>query len=156
MHRWRNSLLILFTAAVCIAQSPVDLITPDMKRVGDRLACLCKSCKNTVATCQMLYCHYTHPAREKIVGMQAKGAADQQIVDAFVKDQGLQALAVPPAEGFNRLAWIMPFAVLIFGAFAIWLYIKRYRRSAPEPVRVSKEQLSRVQEQMEKELAKLD
>ena len=49
----------------------------------------------------MLECHYAKPGRDKIAGMQAAGASDQSILDAFVQDKGKQALSVPPAEGFN-------------------------------------------------------
>ena len=60
----------------------------------------------------MLGCHYSKPAREKIKAMQAAGIADDRIVDDFVKTEGLRALVVPPAEGFNALAWVMPFLMI--------------------------------------------
>ncbi len=63
----------------------------------------------------MLHCHYSSPAREKIAGMLAAGMSDDQIVDSFVKGAGPQALTVPPAEGFNILAWVMPFAAIALG-----------------------------------------
>ena len=59
----------------------------------------------------MLECHYSLPAREKIGGMQKTGMRDQQIVDTFVKERGIVALAAPPMQGFNLLGWIMPFIV---------------------------------------------
>jgi cytochrome c-type biogenesis protein CcmH/NrfF len=65
-------------------------------------------------------------------------------------------LAVPPAEGFNRLAWVMPFAVIVFGLFAIWLYIRRFRKPAPVPVMQGPDPLGRFRDEIEKDLAKLD
>jgi cytochrome c-type biogenesis protein CcmH len=152
----KNSLLILFVTAFCLAQSPSELVTPEIRRPGDKLACLCKSCKNTVATCQMLGCGYANPARIRIASMQSQGKSDQEIIDAFVKERGIQALAVPPAEGFNLLAWVMPFAALAFGLFAIWLYIKRFRKPAPVPVIEGNDPLGRFRDEIEKDLAKLD
>src|SRR5687767_13324517 len=139
MRLLKSSLSILLWAALCVGQnetgqSEADLVTPEIRRAGEKLACLCKSCKNTVATCQLLRCGYSHPARLKIASMQAEGRNDAQIVQSFVKERGIQALAVPPAEGFNRMVWIMPFAALGFGLFAIWLYIRRFRKPAPVPV----------------------
>ena len=59
----------MLVTAICLAQSASELQTPEIRRVGDKLACLCGACKNTVATCQMLHCHYAYPARQKIARM---------------------------------------------------------------------------------------
>src|SRR6476620_311943 len=106
-------LLILALAAVCLPQTSTQLVTPEIKRVGDKLACKCGACNNTVATCSMLECHYSLPAREKIGEMQKSGAGDQTIVDVFVKEGGLSALASPPTQGFSLLGWVMPFIGLV-------------------------------------------
>ena len=154
--QFRNSFLILLVSAFCFAQNPSELVTPEIRRPGDKLACLCKSCKNTVATCAMIGCGYANPARMRIASLQAQGKSDQEIIDGFVKERGLQALAVPPAVGFNRLAWVMPFAVIAFGLFAIWLYIRRFRKPAPVPVVPGPDPLGRFRDEIEKDLAKLD
>lgn len=129
--RLRTIGLMLLLAGVCIPQNSTTLVTPEIRRVGDRLACKCGSCNNTVATCQMLQCHYSSPAREKIAGMQKDGQSDQAIVDTFVKDVGLAALAAPPAEGFHLLGYLMPFAAILLGFAAILVYFKRFRKREP-------------------------
>ena len=161
MHLSKSSLSILLWGALCFAQSEAtqseaELLTPEIRRVGEKLACLCKSCKNTVGTCQMLRCGYSHPARIKIAAMLAEGRNDAQIVQSFVKERGIQALAVPPAEGFNRMVWIMPFVALGFGLFAIWLYIRRFRKPVPVPVLRGPDPLARFREEIERDSAKLD
>src|ERR1700682_2893495 len=98
MSRWRSSLLILLVTAISLAQTS-DLLDPNVRRVGEKLACLCGGCKNSVGTCPMLGCHDATPKRERIKKMLAEGRTDQQIVDAAVKQEGLQALVTPPAEG---------------------------------------------------------
>src|SRR5262245_12125150 len=113
MRRWRISVFILGVTALCVAQSPVQLVTGEIRRVGDRLGCLCGSCKNTVATCQMLECHYSLPARQKIAQLLGSGMTDDSIVASFVKERGVQALAVPPVQGFSSLAWVMPFVAIV-------------------------------------------
>ena len=72
MKKWRNSLLLILMAGLSVAQTG-DMVQPEVRRIGDRLACLCGSCKNTVATCQMLGCHYTSPARARISAMSKAG-----------------------------------------------------------------------------------
>ena len=65
MQKFKNSFLLLVLAAVCLPQTATQLVTPEIRRVGDKLACRCGVCNNTVATCQMLECHYSLPARQK-------------------------------------------------------------------------------------------
>jgi cytochrome c-type biogenesis protein CcmH len=155
MRKLRLSLVAGALALAALAQTSSGILTVDGRRVGAKLACLCGTCKNTVGDCPMLQCHYSSPAREKITAMQAEGKDDQSIIDAFVKESGVQALAVPPTEGFSLLAWTMPFVAVAFGLAAIWMVIRRYRRPAPV-AEVSSELLERYHDQIEKEITKLD
>ena len=158
MRRLRSSLLIVGLAAFSLAQSSSQLLTPDIKRVGARLACLCGACKNTVGDCAMLECHYSKPARVKIAAMQAGGASDDAIVEQFIQDRGLQALSAPPTTGFSGLAWIMPFVALGLGLGAIVLFIRRFhpRRAPASAPEIDPELMKRYQASIEKDLAKLD
>ena len=154
MRKWKSSILLLVVSAVCLPQSGTNLVTPEIRRVGDRLACKCGACNNTVATCQMLECHYSRPARERIGEMQKAGMGDQQIVDAFVKEQGLAALAAPPMQGFNLLAWTMPFVGLVIGLAAVGIWIRKFRKPKLQPVEVALDE--RYQKRIEQEMADLD
>ena len=157
MPRFKSSLLMLALTAICLAQTASQLVTPEIRRVGDKLGCLCGSCNNTVSTCQMLECHYSLPARQEISKKQALGMGDQEIIDGFVKKTGLAALAAPPVQGFSLLAWTMPFVMIAVGLAAIFLFMKRIRRplavAAPE---IDPVMMDRYHEQIEKDLAKLD
>jgi cytochrome c-type biogenesis protein CcmH len=156
MQKLKSSVLLLMLAAVCLPQSATRLVTPEIRRVGDRLACKCGVCNNTVATCQMLECHYTNPAREKIGEMQKAGLNDQQIVDAFVKEGGIAALAAPPTEGFHLLGYIMPFIVMGLGFGVILLWMKHFRK--PQPAIPSLESIAdeRYRKRVEQETADID
>lgn len=155
-HYVLRAAAVLLLAALSLGQVSSELITPDIRRVGMKLACLCGSCKNSVGDCPMLACHYAMPAREKIRDLQAQGKSDQQIIDQFVADEGLRALVVPPAEGFNLLAWLMPFAMLGIGLAAIWWFIKRYAKPAPASPDLDPALLERYQASIDKDLSKLD
>ncbi len=157
MHRLRNSILGLLLAALCLAQSASELAAPEIRRVGQHLACLCGTCRNTVADCQMLHCGYALPAREKIARMLGEGKSDQEIIDSFVAERGIHALAVPPAEGFNILGWIMPFVAILGGLLAIWWFIRRFlAKSAPAAVPANQALLDKYQQQINKDLSTLD
>src|SRR5208337_1570421 len=118
MSRWRSSFLVLLVTGISLAQTS-DLLDPSVRRVGEKLACLCGGCKNSVGSCPMLGCHYATPKREQIAKMLAEGRSDQQIVDAQMRQEGLQALVTPPIEGFNSLMWVMPFVMIGVGLLAI-------------------------------------
>jgi cytochrome c-type biogenesis protein CcmH/NrfF len=145
-------------SALAMAQVSSELITPEIRRVGSRLACLCKSCKNSVGDCAMLACHYSKPAREKIRDMEAAGKSDDQIVASFVQEQGRQALVVPPNDGFMALAWWLPPAMVGFGLALIYWFIRRMRTPGSAIVHpgVDAATLARYKDSIEKDLAKLD
>jgi cytochrome c-type biogenesis protein CcmH/NrfF len=157
MQKLRTSLVAVFLAAASLAQTSSGLLTPDVKRVGMKLACLCGGCNNTVGDCPMIGCHYSAPAREKIAAMQKAGMDDKQIVDAFVSEQGLKALATPPTEGFSLVGWLMPFIAAGFGLIAVWMVIRRYMNLKPAPVtELDRAVLDKYHDQIEKEVSKLE
>ena len=157
MRRWRTSVLAVLLAAISLAQSSSQFQTEAVKRVGVKLACLCGGCKNTVADCQMLECHYSSPARKRIAELQAAGRSDAQIIEEFIQKNGKQALAVPPAEGFNLLAWVMPFVAIAAGLGMIWAFIQRFRKPlVASNALADTATLSHYQEQIERDLKKLD
>ena len=51
----------------------------------------------------------------------AQGSSKKQIEQYFVVTQGFgnAVLAVPPSSGFDLLAWLLPFAAIVFGAAAV-------------------------------------
>lgn len=148
----------MLLAAVCLPQVSTQYVTPEIKRVGAKLACKCGVCNNTVATCPMLQCEYALPARQKIAAMQQEGKPDNVILASLVKEGGLSALAEPPQSGFNLLGWIMPFLAILLGVGAILFYVNKYRpRTASSGLpEVDQAVLDRYRERIDKDLAKLD
>ncbi|HXG33388.1 MAG TPA: cytochrome c-type biogenesis protein CcmH [Bryobacteraceae bacterium] len=156
MRRLKTSALVLLLAAAALSQTASQLQSDAVRRVGVHLACLCGTCKNTVADCPMLECHFAKPARVRIAALLAQGKSDAEIIEIFVKEHGKQVLAVPPAEGFNLLAWTMPFVAIAAGLMLIWVFIHRFRKPAEASSAVPDETLSRYRDEIEKDLARLD
>src|ERR1700756_4889343 len=104
MQRLKSSLLALVVAAAAIAQTASEKPSVDVRRVGARIACQC-GCKDSVATCSMLECHFSKPAKEKIAQMQGLGMSDDQIVQAFIREYGAGIYLAPP----NAFGWIIPY-----------------------------------------------
>jgi len=151
-RRFVPAALLFVLVGVCLPQTASQLVTPEIRRVGDKLACKCGSCNNSVGTCPMIGCHYSSPARERIASMQKAGVPDENIINTLVKEMGVVALAVPPAEGFNLLAWVMPFVGIGIGLIGLAFYFKRFRRpapagSAPEPA-IDEKYRQRIESEM--------
>src|SRR5437870_9136659 len=113
MQRFRSSLLVLMVAVVALAQTASEKPSVDVRRVGAGLQCQC-GCKDSVATCSMLECHFSKPAKERIAQMQSVGMSDQQIVQAFIRDYGMAVYLATP----NAWGWIIPYALLGLGMVA--------------------------------------
>ncbi len=124
------------------------LENPRVRLLGDQLGCLC-GCGSSVTSCNMLHCHFSEPARQKLLTMVSAGMSDSDIFAAFVKDYGPQILLKPPAEGFNLLGWVMPFVAIAAGLAAVWWFIQRFRKplaAGPEPDAAT---LARVERELE-------
>jgi cytochrome c-type biogenesis protein CcmH/NrfF len=155
MRKLKTLGLLAILTTLSIAQNPMDFISPDIKRVGMKLACLCGSCRNTVGDCAMIACGYSFPARQKIKRLQTMGSPDQKIVAKFIEDEGLKALAEPQTSGFGLLGWVMPGLAIALGLIAIGVYWKRFRNpaiaTAPKVDAAVVEQFeSRAAEELEK------
>ncbi len=155
MFRLKNSVLALLVAVAALAQTASEKPSVDVRRVGARIACQC-GCKDSVATCSMLECHFSKPAKEKIAQMQSVGMGDQQIVDWFVRTYGAQVYLAPP----NAFGWIVPYASIGVGMVVIWLFIRRYYKPKPMtdlgPVEIDDPALAKYKDQIEKDLANLE
>ena len=138
-----------------LAQTAAEKPNVDVRRVGAHIACKC-GCKDSVATCAMLDCHFSKPAKEKIAQMQAVGMSDDQIIQAFVREYGADVYLAPP----NAWGWIIPYASVGFGLVVIWLFIKKYRKPKPipeiGPLDLDDPSLEKYKDQIERDLANMD
>ncbi len=154
--RLRTVGLLFVVAGLSLPQNSTSYATPEVRRVGDRLACKCGGCVNTVGNCPMLGCHYSVPAREKISKQEAEGMSDQAIIDGFVKEIGIAALAAPPAQGFNLVGWVMPFVAATLGLAAVLLYVRRLRKPAVAATTPPPEIDEKYRKQIEADLAEME
>src|ERR1700756_4094965 len=119
MQRLKSSLLALVIAAAALAQTASEKPSVDVRRVGARLACQC-GCKDSVATCSMLECHFSKPAKERIAQLQSVGMNDDQIVQAFIRDYGPGIYLAMP----NAFGWAVPYGLAVVGLVLVLLYLK--------------------------------
>ena len=135
------------------AQDPTSYLTPDVLRVGSRLACRCAGCRNTVGDCPMLHCGSSDPIRHRIFEMQKQGMSDDAIVNTFVKEEGIVALATPPTHGLGPIiTWMGPGIALLLGFLVYSGYIRRNRKEPAPLMPVDQAVLDRFKAQIDREL----
>jgi len=155
MRRFKSSLLILIVAVAALAQTASEKPSVDVRRVGARLQCQC-GCKDSVATCSMLECHFSKPAKERIAQMQSVGMSDEQITQAFIRDYGMAVYLAPP----NAFGWIIPYASLGFGLVLVTMILRKYIKKRPMTnlgeIDDDSPELAKYKDQIEKDTANLD
>jgi len=151
----RRLVLAIVLTIAALAQTASEKPSVDVRRVGAHLACKC-GCTDSVASCAMLECHFSKPAKEKIAQMQSVGMTDDQIVQSFVREYGAAIYLAPP----NAWGWIIPYSMVAVGLFVIYLFIKKYRKPKPlvelGPTEIDDPELAKYKDQIEKDLANLE
>ena len=86
-----------------------------------------------------------------------RGDNDDLTLQSFIQKYGTTVVAAPATTGFGRVAWIMPFVVLLVGLTLVVMVVRAWRnRPAPaladgiQPLRGA--ELERFREQADKEV----
>jgi len=149
-------LAVAVLTVAALAQTASEKPSVDVRRVGARIACQC-GCKDSVATCSMLECHFSKPAKEKIAQMQALGMSDDQIIQSFVREYGPGIYLAPP----NAFGWVIPYFLAGVGLVIVVMYLKsKYRKPKPMTdlgaVEIDDPELAKYKDQIERDLANLE
>jgi cytochrome c-type biogenesis protein CcmH len=130
---------VVFLVAIFVFLSPelrnvsretFALETTTNAQVSEGLTCQC-GCGLTVANCNMPTCSFSVPMRHEIDRMIGEGKTRAQIIAFYRRQYGEKVLSAPTTEGFNLLAWTMPFIALALGGGAMVLAVGRWRSNPP-------------------------
>ena len=97
--------------------------------LGHKPMCAC-GCGQILLECNHVGCTYSDRMRGELAAAIDRGDSDDLSLQSFVQKYGPTVLAAPPTTGFNRVAWVMPFAALVFGIL-LTVYIVRAWKSRP-------------------------
>jgi cytochrome c-type biogenesis protein CcmF len=115
------------------SSQPVSLsLTPEQRAVTRKLACWCGTCpRRPVGECE---CGHCAAVREEAVRLMKSGLTEDQVLQHFVRQQGgLHVLSEPPDSGFNRLSWLLPYAVAGVTLVGLVAAARRWSRPAAAP-----------------------
>jgi len=134
-HRWSASrgapalLRILQIACVFLAATFLLGADPNGARfdqLGHKLMCRC-GCNQILLECNHVGCSYSEKMRQELTAALQGPDSDDLILQRFVQEYGGVVLAAPTATGFNRVAWITPFAALGAGILAVVYVVRRWK-----------------------------
>jgi cytochrome c-type biogenesis protein CcmH len=119
----------LVLAAIFVTLGASDSNTR-FERLGHQLMCQC-GCSEVLLECNHVGCTTSEKMRGELTAMINGGDSDATILQKFVAKYGPVVLAAPTKTGFNRVAWIMPYLVLVLGMAAAIVVIRTWKRRRP-------------------------
>ncbi len=117
----RSVQLILLTLAVFTLLGAGDE-SARVNDLGHRMMCVC-GCNQILLECNHVGCAYSERMRGELIAAVDRGDNDDLTLQGFVQKYGTTVMAAPTKTGFNRVAWIMPYLVLVLGIGTVVLII---------------------------------
>ena len=134
--RWqlrRAVALIAVSIAIILFVGAGDTAEQRFNDLGHKLMCKC-GCNQVLLECNHVGCTYSDRMRQELMAGLQNGDNDELILQSFVQKYGTTVLAAPPTTGFSRVAWIMPFAVLIGGIVLTGALVRAWKHKLAAPV----------------------
>jgi cytochrome c-type biogenesis protein CcmH/NrfF len=124
-------LLLLAVLAIGLMGADTDA---RFNKLGHGLMCMC-GCNQILLECNHVGCTYSDRMRNELIAGLERGDSDSLVLQSFVQKYGNTVLSAPTTTGFNRIAWIMPFAVFAAAlALTVWLVRMWKSRAVAQPV----------------------
>jgi cytochrome c-type biogenesis protein CcmH/NrfF len=134
-----------------VPKSPVE------KELQSAIICMCGTCgRKRVGECT---CELAGEMRKEIASLVAAGKSRDEIIAHFIQKYGSQeVLSEPIDQGFNRLAWLLPYVVGAVGIGVVGGMAVRWSRRAPhaDPAQAAPAADSALQAKLDDELRDLD
>ncbi|MDP2729459.1 MAG: cytochrome c-type biogenesis protein CcmH [Dehalococcoidales bacterium] len=108
-----------------LSASPVMANSVTVSDIDNELICQC-GCTAVLSNCTHGECMVRDSMTTVIKQKIDDGQSKEQIVQFFVAQYGEQVLASPPKQGFNLVAWLLPFAAILAGGGVIYFAIRKW------------------------------
>jgi len=102
-----------------------------LKRIESNMKCLC-DCPHLVADCGD-ECGPAPQIRANIQKLLASGMTEEQVFAKYEEEFGPRIHGAPKPEGFNLVAWVLPFVVLTLGGVVVAVFLKNRKEPDPDP-----------------------
>ena len=121
----RGTQLILLTLALFTLLGAGDE-SARVNDLGHRMMCVC-GCNQILLECNHVGCAYSDRMRGELVAAVDRGDNDDLTLQGFVQKYGTTVMAAPTKTGFNRVAWVMPYLVLVLGLVMVTLIVRVWK-----------------------------
>lgn len=121
-------LLLLAVGLGFAAGAPMDKAR--VAKLTGNLVCTCGCANIIVASCD---CGQAAEMRKEVAAFVSAGKTDGEIYQAFEKKYGPAVLGAPKLQGFNVLAWVLPFVGLGLGAVIVVVVVRKLHPRDPDP-----------------------
>ncbi len=103
-----------------------------IQAIEKQIRCTC-GCNQDVYTCRTtdFNCTTSPAMHRKVLALAQAGMSGRQIVDRFVRDNGVAILMAPPKRGFNLAGYFVPSVVIVVAGLLLVLALRRWSRAAP-------------------------
>ena len=133
MTRFRKAFSAAIVVAIAVALLGASGDTARFDELGHhRIICVC-GCNQMLLECNHVGCTYSDKMRQELSAAVQNEPNDDAILQAFVREYGTTVLAAPSARGFDRVAWIMPFAVFFAATFGAAIVIRKWKERQSVP-----------------------
>jgi len=162
MPGWRLVHTILLCASVIALLGAGDPATR-FNEIGHRMMCIC-GCNQILLECNHVGCPASDGMRNELMAGVTRGDSDSLVEQAFVQKYGPTVLAAPTTKGFDRVAYVVPFAALLAGFGLVVIIVRGWRNGPPPPPtvggqpgpitggpRISAAELEQLRDQADKE-----
>src|SRR5215510_356521 len=130
MKLFRRLMASVFTVALSLLLLGASGDRARFNDLGHRMMCVC-GCNQILLECNHVGCTYSDKMREQLAAATQQESNDENILQTFVKEYGTTVLAAPTMRGFDKVAWIMPFAVLLTGLLLAIVLIRNWKGRQP-------------------------
>jgi cytochrome c-type biogenesis protein CcmH len=131
-HRRKAAQTLLLCAAVFAFLGAGDPATR-FTEIGHQMMCIC-GCNQILLECNHVGCPDSDGMRNELMASLTRGDSDSLVEQGFVQKYGPTVLAAPTTKGFDRVAYIIPFAALFFGFGLVVLVVRSWKNRPPSAV----------------------
>ena len=103
-----------------------------IQAIEKQIHCTC-GCNLDVYTCRTtdFTCTVSPAMHQRVVALAKQGKTGQQILDQFVRENGVAILMAPPKRGFNWLGYLLPSVLIVATGTVLTIVLRRWILAAP-------------------------
>ena len=132
-RRWLQAMAACVMAVVMLG---ADNPEGRFNRMGHNMICMC-GCGQILLECNHVGCPVSPKMINELQAQISTGLPQEGIFNWFVEKYGAVVLAAPSRGGFDRVAWIMPFAVTLMATLGTAVLVRLWTRRRREQVEMA-------------------